>query len=73
MRSIRFCFLFMLGLWVGAGCLQAAEEPWTEQFMREFRQIKKQIENLEKQQAEILEKEDKILEEIARVRIWSRR
>lgn len=63
----------MLGLWMGTGYLQAAEEPWTEQFMREFREIKKQIENLEKQQAEILKKEDRILEEIARVRIWARR
>ncbi|HOW59752.1 MAG TPA: hypothetical protein PLO78_08540 [Candidatus Omnitrophota bacterium] len=53
--------------------LHAAEEPWTEQLSRQFDEIKMRLDNLDKQQKEIQAKDDKILEELERVRVWSRR
>jgi hypothetical protein len=51
----------------------AEEEPWTDRFLREFDGVKTRLAALEEQQKEILAKEDKILEELDRIRIWTRR
>lgn len=68
-------FMLAVGLYLISGMTSvfAEEVPWTDQFMQQFKEIKARIESLEKQQKEILDKEDKILEEIAQVRIWARR
>ncbi|HOE68657.1 MAG TPA: hypothetical protein PK997_04435 [Candidatus Omnitrophota bacterium] len=59
---------------LGVSAIAFAEDvPWTDRFMNEFKEIKERIASLEKQQKEILAKEDEILEEIARVRVWARR
>ncbi len=49
----------------------AAEETFsTEQLKSELTDIKTHLETLEERQKEIIAKEDKILEEVDRVRIW---
>ena len=61
-------FLFLICF---AGGAWAAEDvSWTDRFSNELKEIREKLDNVEKQQREILSKEDKILEELNRVRIW---
>lgn len=52
---------------------RAEEKPWTDQFLNEFAEIGTRIENIEKQQQEILAKDKEILERLDQLRIWVHR
>ncbi len=68
--------IFLFGLFMLVSMTHiagAAEEPWTDQFMREFKDLQTRMTTIEEQQKEILAKEDKILEELDRLRIWVHR
>ena len=70
--------LLFLSLWLGtifpALPVFAAEEmPWTEQLKGDLADIKTRLATLEERQNEIIAKENKILEELDRVRIWVHR
>lgn len=47
-----------------------AEESWTTQLMREIKDIKEQLSQIEKNQTELLAKHDEIMKELDRIRIW---
>ena len=70
--------LFFLS-WLVGGILLAPqvfadeEKPWTEQLKGDLTDIKARLATLEERQKEIIDKEDKILEELERVRIWVHR
>lgn len=73
MRSVK-SRLFFLGMLLG-GILFASqgfaeEKPWTDPFLSEFAGIKSRLAAIEEQQKQILAKEDEILAELNRVRIW---
>ena len=51
----------------------AEAKPRTDQFSSDFEEIKTRLAALDAQQKEILAKEDKILAELDRVRIWVHR
>jgi hypothetical protein len=60
-----------LGGVLSASQVFAAEEnPGTEQLKGELSEIKTRLTAIEERQKEIIAKEDKILEEVDRVRIW---
>jgi len=74
MRSGR-SKLFLLSLIVGGVLLSppvfaADEQAGAEQMRSDISDIKTRLAALDQQQKEILAKEDKILEELDRVRIW---
>ena len=74
MRSAGSKLLF-LSLFVGAFLLAAQvfaaeEKSGTEQWKSDLSDIKTRLAALDAQQKEILSKEDKILAELDRVRIW---
>ena len=49
------------------------DKPWTEQLNSDLSDIKTRLKALEERQNEIITKEDKILEELDRIRIWVHR
>jgi hypothetical protein len=62
--------LFLGGILLAFQVFAAEEKPWAEQLKGELSDIKVRLATLEEQQKEIIAKEDKILEEVDRVRIW---
>ncbi len=77
MRSARSKFLFLSvllgGILVAFQASAIEEKPWTEELKSDLGDIKTRLATLEEQQKEIIAKEDKILEELDRVRIWVHR
>ena len=77
MRSARLKLLF-LSLLVGgilstSQVFAAEETSWTEQMRGDLSDMKTRLTSLEERQKEIITKEDNILEELDRVRIWVHR
>gem|GEM_PF-3227895 len=74
MRSARlkFLFLFLLSgaLLLSSQAFAAEENLGFEQLKTDLEGIKARLATIEEQQKEILAKEDKILTELDRVRIW---
>jgi hypothetical protein len=74
MKSAKPKLLFLsvlLGMILWASQVCAVEEmPGSEQLKNDLLDIKTRLANIELQQKEILAKEDKILEEVNRVRMW---
>lgn len=76
MRSAKSRILFialLLGGVLFAPRGFAEEKPWTDKFLSEFDGMKTRLAAIESQQKEILAKEDKILAELDRIRIWVHR
>ncbi len=72
-RRLLFVSL-LLGVILFVPSLFAVEEkPWGEQLKGDLSDIKTRMTALEERQKEIVAKEDKILEELDRVRIWVHR
>jgi hypothetical protein len=71
-RSLIFLFLLVGGLGFSQA-LAAEEKSLTEQMKGDLSEIKTRLSSLEERQKEIIAKEDKILEELNRVRIWVHR
>jgi hypothetical protein len=73
MRSARhkllFLFLLVMGILAAPRAGAAEEGPSSS----ELEGIKARLAALDQQQKEILDKEDKILEELDRIRIWVHR
>jgi len=55
------------------GLCAAKDEAANERISRQLEEIRSRLDVVEKNQQTILEKEDKILEEVNRVRIWVHR
>lgn len=77
MRSARLKLLF-LSLLVGgilstSQVFAAEETSWTEQMRGDLSDMKTRLTSLEERQKEIITKEDNILEELDRIRIWVHR
>ena len=74
MRSTRSKLLFLSlglgGILLTSQLFAADESPWTQQLKNDLSDIKTRLTTLEERQKEIIAKEDKILEEVDRVRIW---
>ena len=51
----------------------AEETSWTEQMRGDLSDMKTRLTSLEERQKEIITKEDNILEELDRIRIWVHR
>ncbi len=68
--SLFFLSLFVAGILLSTPLFAAEEKPGAEQLKRDLTDIKTRLTNLEAGQKEIMAKEDKILEEVDRVRIW---
>lgn len=76
MRSAKSKFLFLsflLGGFLWAPQAFAAGEESGAPMAGDLSMVKIRLETLENQQKEILAKEDKILEELDRIRIWVHR
>ena len=76
MKSVKFkiLFLFFLFLFSCFFLSQAfAEDNGTDKMTSELTAVETRLANLEKGQQDILTKEDKILEELARVRVVAHR
>lgn len=58
------------GVLLASQSFAADDKPLTEQWKNDLSDINKRLATLESQQKEIIAKEDKILEELDRVRIW---
>ena len=71
MRTLFLLLLFSIGPFFAEG--QAEEKPWTDQFLSEFDELKTRLANVEKQQQEIVAKDNEILEKLDQLRIWVRR
>lgn len=71
----KFFFVFLLlgTLLLPFHAYAVEENSWTEQQKADLNDIKTRLATLAEQQKEILAKEDRILEELDRVRIWVHR
>jgi len=72
-KSKSIFLTFLLGGFLFASQAYAAGEESGTQMASDLSIIKTRLETLENQQKEILAKEDKILEELDRIRIWVHR
>lgn len=76
MRFARSSLFFLSALLLGSLFASqgfAEEKPRAGQLSSEFEGIRSRLAALDQQQKEILAKEDKILEELDRIRIWVHR
>ena len=77
MRFARSKFLFLSlllgGILLASKVFAVEEKPWVEQLKGDISDVKTRLTTLEEQQKEIVAKEDQILEELDRVRIWVHR
>ena len=76
MRFARPKLLFLsllLGIFLASQVFAIEEKPWTEQLKGDLSDIKARLAILEERQKEIIAKEDRILEELDRIRIWVHR
>ena len=76
MKSVKFKNIFLSFLLCGLPCFLPhafAEDNGTDKITSQFSSIETRLANLEKGQQDILAKEDKILEELDRIRIWVHR
>ena len=77
MRSARFklfsAALFFWGILVAAQAYAVEGNPSMEQLRADLSNIKTRLATIEAQQKEIIGKEEKILQELDRVRIWVHR
>lgn len=71
--KLFFVFLLLGGILLSSRALAASENSGTGQTKSDLANINTRLAALEEQQKEILSKEDKILEELDRVRIWVHR
>ncbi len=72
-RRLFFLFLLSCGILFAASAFAGEESLWTEQLKGDLTDIKARLATIEDHQKEILAKEDNILEELNRVRIWVHR
>ena len=68
--KLLFLSLLLGGILLASQVFAAEEKPWTEQLKNDLSDIKTRLATLEERQKEIISKEDKILEELDRVRMW---
>ena len=70
----KFLFLFLLlgALWTSQA-FAVEENPGAEQLKSDLSDIKTRLTTLEGQQKEIIAKEDQMIEELDRIRIWVHR
>ncbi len=68
--KLLFLSLLLLGILVASPAFAVVEKTSTEQVKRDLGDIKTRLTALEAGQKEIMAKEDKILEEVDRVRMW---
>jgi hypothetical protein len=68
--SLFFLSLSLGGIFCVFPALAAEEKPSSEQLKSDLGEIKARLTTIEQQQKEILAKEDKIFEELERVRVW---
>ena len=67
-RVACFAAVFLVRALTG----HAADEiPWTESFLKEFKQIKEQLTRVESSQAALVKREDDALKEIDQIRKWA--
>ena len=59
-----------MGILLASQGFAADEKSSTEQWKSDLNEVKTRLTNLEAGQKEIIAKEDKILEEVERVRMW---
>jgi len=71
--KLLFLSLLLVGILWASHALAVEEKPWTEQLKGDLSDIKSRLAILEERQKEIIAKEDKILEELDRIRIWVHR
>ena len=62
--------LFLGGIFVASSAFAAEEQPWATQMKSDLSDIKTRLASLEERQKEIIAKEDKILQELDRIRMW---
>lgn len=65
--------LLLSGIFWVPRAFAAEEKSWTEQLKGDLSDIKTRLAALEERQKEIVAKEDNILEELDRIRIWVHR
>ena len=70
-RSILFFLVLFSAPFFANGL--ADEKPLTDQFLSEFEELKTRLANVEKQQQEIVTKDNEILDKLDQLRIWVRR
>ncbi|OQA57572.1 MAG: hypothetical protein BWY42_00419 [Candidatus Omnitrophica bacterium ADurb.Bin277] len=79
MKSAKLKILFLALVLLGGGVLtvhaaqEEGDEPWMDRFFREFANIQTRLDKIEERQQEILDKEDKLLAELDRLRVWVHR
>jgi hypothetical protein len=71
LRSFLFFVLIFSGPFFAVGF--AEEKPGADQLMNQLEEVKTRIENIEKQQQEIVAKDNDILEKLDQLRIWVHR
>ncbi|HNX69575.1 MAG TPA: hypothetical protein PLL75_06395 [Candidatus Omnitrophota bacterium] len=69
-KAFFFSLLFFFAVSFAAGV--AAEESGAGQYSSQLAEIKTRLETIEKKQQEILSQKEKILEELASLRVWVR-
>ena len=71
MRLILFVFLFSSAFFLAEG--RAEENPGRAQLLSEIEQIKTRLASVEKQQQDIIAKDNEIIEKLDQLRIWVHR